>query len=83
MKQVAHRIDEDHPGLAPVEGLIGALGPKHQVKTAFKRMSGRPPESVPKRFRVAIAAARTNLRAPLTGFQVVSVHSIVVLFAMP
>ena len=46
VKQIAHRVDEYHPGLTPAQGLAKFLGNKPQVEAVLERMSLYAAESL-------------------------------------
>ena len=77
VKQVTHRIHENGLGLLPSKRqfqhvlLQGELKPVGVIRLAHGLQALRHP------LGVAVLAARADLRAPVTGFHVDSVHSIV------
>src|SRR5688572_16923623 len=76
VKEIAHRIDEDHPRPFPFHGLLKALRPQRQVKPRLEWMPGHSPESLSKSFCVAVVTAGGDLGATGDGVPVASVHSI-------
>lgn len=64
VKQIAHRIHENHARGTPAERLLQTLGSKCEVKAGFERMSGRPAKTLGKTFSVAMIATGTDLGAP-------------------
>jgi hypothetical protein len=63
MKKIAHRVDENHAGLFPVERLHEALGPDGQIETLFEGMSRYAAEAFGEARGVAIIASRADLCA--------------------
>ena len=76
MKEIAHRVDEDHPGRPPLERLGQLFRNKAEIEALLIRMAGNATKVLGEGFRVAMGAAGTGLGAARTGFQVASVHSI-------
>ena len=63
VKQVAHRVHEDHSWFSPSERLIEALGPQRQIESVFKWMAGRPAKTLGEAFSVTVIAACADLCA--------------------
>jgi len=63
MKEIAHRVDEDHARRAPAERLFQPLRSQRQIEAGLKRMTARSPEPFRKAFRVAMITAGTDLCA--------------------
>src|SRR4051812_23782931 len=45
VEKIAHRVDEDHLGVAPAKRLLQPFGPKLEVKAVFKGMAWHTAES--------------------------------------
>ena len=76
LKQVAHRIDENHSRLAPPQWLSQLFRHQPQVEALLERMPLDAAEPLGKRLGIAVLAAGLIFVQPRTGFQVASVHSI-------
>src|SRR5919106_5397724 len=61
MKQVAHRIDEDHFRCMPAQRFSQLLGYEPQVKSLFIGMTWNATETLGKGFSVAMHAPGTDL----------------------
>ena len=81
MKKVAHGIDEDHPRSLPCERLDKAIRSQGQVEAGFKWMSRNIPKALGKSGSVAVVASGADVIARV--FNVASVHSMLLLSAMP
>lgn len=64
MKEVAHRINEDHPRSPPPQRLLKTARPEPQVKALLVGVARHAPPALGERFRVTVGAARRHLRAP-------------------
>ncbi len=63
VEQIAHRVDENHPGLTPPQRLRQFSGNKPQVEALLEGMALHAAEPFSEPFRVAVLAAWTDLRA--------------------
>ena len=82
MEEIAHGIHEDHARRAPAQRQIEPLGTQREIETGGKGMARGAAKSFRKAFGVAVVTAGADLVQPVTGFQVASVHSIVLLSAI-
>jgi hypothetical protein len=64
VKQIAHRIHEDHLWCAPLQWLTELPWNQPQIKALLIRVPLDSPESLGKRLCITMFAPRTNLRAP-------------------
>jgi hypothetical protein len=78
VEQVAHRVDEHHLRLGPKERFGQFLGNQTQVEALLVGMARHAPKAFGERLGVAVGATGLILVQPRTGFQVASVHSILV-----
>ena len=67
VEQIAHRVDEHAARLPPAERLLESLGPEPQVEALLVGVGLHTPEPLCDPFRVAVVAARADLRAPRHG----------------
>ena len=63
VEEVAHRVDEDHPRLAPRERQLQPLGPEAQVEALLVGVTGHAAEPLRERLGVAVRAAGRHLVA--------------------
>jgi hypothetical protein len=45
VEEIAHRVDEDHLGVAPAKRLFQPFGPELKVKAVFKGVAWHPAET--------------------------------------
>lgn len=64
MKEVAHRVYEDHLRNSPTEWLSELLRNEPQVEAEFIRVTGHAAEPLGERLSVATPAALADFRAP-------------------
>src|SRR5437868_3341857 len=62
VKEVTHRIDEDHPRGQPPEWFGELFWYDAKVKPALVRMSAHPSKSLCEGFRIAMRTTRANFR---------------------
>ena len=67
MKEVAHRVDEDHPGRPPLERLLQLVRNQPDVEAKLEGMPGHATEALRERLRVAVLAPGADLRATADG----------------
>lgn len=67
MKQVAHRADEDAPGLTPVEWLVETVKMERHAEGIVRRVPAAPPEPLTHALGIAIPAPVADLRTPGYG----------------
>ena len=63
VKQVAHRVDEDHPRFAPPQRLFQPFGAELKIEAILKGVARHATEPLREPFGIAIVAAGTDLRA--------------------
>src|SRR5262249_44804875 len=63
MEKIAHRVDEYHPGLFPIERLREALGPDGEIEAVLERMTRDTAEAFGKTGGVAVIASGADLGA--------------------
>ena len=63
VEQVAHRIDENHPMLFPVQRLLQPFRAQRKIETGFERMPRHATKPLCEALGVAIIAARADFRA--------------------
>lgn len=64
VKQVAHRVDENHPRAEPLERLLQPLGPQRQIEPSGERMPWHAAEAFREARSIAVVATARDLRAP-------------------
>src|SRR4051812_1246604 len=64
MEQVAHRVHEDHSRLGPAQRIRELLRDQPNIETLLEWMSLHAPEPLGESLRIAVLAARADLRAP-------------------
>jgi hypothetical protein len=67
LKQITHRIDENHPRANPFEWLSKFLGHELYIEAVLIRMAWDAPEPFRKRLRIAMFATWADLFAPPHG----------------
>jgi hypothetical protein len=60
VKQVAHRVDKDHSGLRPTQGLLQSFWATLKIKATLVRVAWDASEALGKGFGVAMGAARAH-----------------------
>ena len=63
VKEIAHRVDENHLGLSPTQRLIEALRTERQVKACLEGMFGRTSKSFSKALGITAVATGADLCA--------------------
>jgi hypothetical protein len=56
VKEIAHRVDEDHARPLPIERLLEALGPQGEIETSLERMPGHAAKAFREPGRIAVIA---------------------------
>ena len=67
VEEVAHRVDEDELGLAPLQRKLQAVRPEPQVEALLVRMTGNAAPALRERLGVAVRASRGDLVAARDG----------------
>src|SRR5262245_9058978 len=63
VKQVAHRVHEDHPRCGPAQWFGQLFRNQSQVESLFIRVSWDSPKPFSKGLRIAVSASRADFRA--------------------
>src|SRR5437868_5376295 len=67
MKQVAHRVYEDHAWPAPAQRLSQFVRHEPEIKALLKGMPWYAPKALREPLRVAVLASGADFRAPANG----------------
>src|SRR5262249_4051603 len=63
LEEIAHRVDEDHAGSTPREGLAQSVRPKYKIKPVFKRVGRYTAKTFSESCSIAVVASSGNLGA--------------------